>query len=195
MCENAMNDLIDVIFKLNFDNGQPPKFILFEESDVDKDLAERDVMLTNMGVKLSREYYKRKYFLEDNDIEETQEPVLNPAPAPAPTPQSIKLPVINPSENSDDDDGQQFAAIPDGQIIVDAALERTLKSSRELIGNLNKKVKDYINKKTDFTEAIDGLADMYPELNTDELYNKLVSIQFAADLVGRFEVRADRTKG
>jgi len=199
MCEQVMNELVDLMFAMNFETGQAPRFIMFEETDVDKVVAERDKIMWDMGVRFTQDYFKKTYYLTDDDfnIETGTNPASVPIPGKTDNAAPKDNPPVNPTKLQDeagDEPDATFAepSLPEGQVVVDTAAEKVIKSSRELIADLNKQVKEYINGKTDFADAIDGLAQMYPKLNTEELYNKLVSIQFAADLVGRFEIRADK---
>lgn len=200
LIENAFNSLIKTTYSLNFANGAPPKFIMFEEDDIDIDLANRDKVLFDIGVRFTPKYMKEKYYFSDQEFTISQQPSqpasnLLGAP-PSPTPDAT--PADNPSAGQaqvnqiTDSGAPQFAQeVSPGQKIIDDQMQIIFEKSKEIIGNLTKPVKNYLNKKSDYKAAIDGLAAMYPKLNTDELIDKLTSIQFAAEIVGRYEVRAD----
>lgn len=84
LVEETLNTLIDWICEENWGSAAgAPRFTLWEEEDVDKDQAERDVDLTTAmeksGLKLSRGYYLRTYNLEEGDVEEKVE-VTPPTP-------------------------------------------------------------------------------------------------------------------
>ena len=181
--EGFFNELIKIIFKLNFDSSiELPTFILYEEQDeIDINLANRDMILKNMGVNFTKDYIKRAYYLGDSDFE-----ISAVAPSAEPAPKQ-EIGIIN---QTDINKSNEFADVTKpGQAIIDAVADKIIKESKKLIEGLSKPIIDYINKSGSFEEALDGLAQLYPKLNTDELYDKLVSLQFAAELVGRFEVR------
>ncbi|NTU43293.1 MAG: DUF935 family protein, partial [Nitrospirales bacterium] len=73
LIERAFNQLITWIYELNFSGGERPVFSMWEEEDVDKDLAERDEKLTasmeKSGLRLTQKYYRKGYGLEEEDIE------------------------------------------------------------------------------------------------------------------------------
>ena len=69
LVENTLNELIHWIVEINFGNQQPPQFILYEEEEVDKTLAERDQILANTGVRFTKDYFLKAYGFEDGDIE------------------------------------------------------------------------------------------------------------------------------
>lgn len=69
MVEKTFNELINLIIQVNFGEDSKLKFVLYEEQEVEKVVAERDQILRNMGVRFSKEYYKKIYFLDDEDFE------------------------------------------------------------------------------------------------------------------------------
>lgn len=68
LIQDSFNELIRRTHVLNY-SSTPPKFRLFAEEDIDKTLAERDKILTETGVKFTKEYYMDKYNLEENEFE------------------------------------------------------------------------------------------------------------------------------
>jgi len=68
LVEKTINKLIKWIVDINFDS-KPPKFYLYEEEDVDKKLAERDEILSRIGVKFTKEYFIKNYGFAEEDIE------------------------------------------------------------------------------------------------------------------------------
>lgn len=167
LIENAMNEIIKTIYDLNFGaTNDYPKFILFEEEDVDKSLAERDKILYDMGVRPKKEYYIKEYGFDENDFE--LERIQSPAPLP-----------------------NQFAEpIPKDQIAIDNEAENFILNKKEVLEYL-KPVIDFINKKADFSTALNNLADIYPNLNTDKLERELSNRLFAADVIGRLSVKKE----
>lgn len=83
MVERAMNELLQWIHFFNFSTGEPPKFSLFEEEEIDKTLAERDAILVqamaSSKLSLSKKYWMKAHGLDDNDIVE-----IEPEPEPEP---------------------------------------------------------------------------------------------------------------
>ena len=77
--ENCINQLIQWIYEINFSNTEVPKFELYEPEDVDLTLAQRDKILSESGVKFTKEYFIKAYGLEeeDFDIREDIIPVMN----------------------------------------------------------------------------------------------------------------------
>jgi len=77
MVERTLNKLIRWIYQLNFkEKTNIPVFSMFEEEDVDLNLAQRDKILSDAGVKFTKEYLMKSYGFEENDIQ-IQETEIN----------------------------------------------------------------------------------------------------------------------
>lgn len=79
LVESVINQLIQWIYEINFSNSEIPVFELYEPEDVDWDLAQRDKLLSETGVKFTKDYFIKNYGLEDEDfdIREDIYPVQN----------------------------------------------------------------------------------------------------------------------
>lgn len=77
--ESCFNTLLAWICELNFHNVSPPKFVLYEDEVGDKTLAERDQILTALGVSFNQSYYERAYNLSADEF------TLNAKPMPTNT--------------------------------------------------------------------------------------------------------------
>lgn len=69
LVEQTINQLIQWIYEINFPNADIPIFELYQEEDVDLTLAQRDKILSETGVKFTKEYFIKNYGFEDEDIE------------------------------------------------------------------------------------------------------------------------------
>jgi phage gp29-like protein len=69
LVEKTFNELIRKVNLVNFGEDGGTKFILYEEQEVDKTIAERDQILKNMGVQFTKDYYKKIYYLDETDFE------------------------------------------------------------------------------------------------------------------------------
>ena len=70
LIENTLNKLIKLIVDFNFPNvTEYPQFKLFSEKEVREDLAARDKILTEQGLKFTKDYYRNSYNLQPDDFE------------------------------------------------------------------------------------------------------------------------------
>ena len=69
LVESVINQLIVWIYEINFSNAEIPIFEMFAPEDVDLTLAQRDKILSETGVKFTKEYFIKNYGLEDDDFE------------------------------------------------------------------------------------------------------------------------------
>jgi phage gp29-like protein len=74
LMESTMNQLIQWFYEINFGAGEPPVFVMYKEKDVDKELAERDKLLTEQGVEFSQDYYEGNYGFKPGDIVKVEKP-------------------------------------------------------------------------------------------------------------------------
>ena len=80
LVESVINQLIQWIYEINFSNEEIPVFEMYAPEDVDLTLAQRDKILSDTGVKFTKEYFIKAYGLEDEDFEIREE--LPPATSP-----------------------------------------------------------------------------------------------------------------
>lgn len=80
LVESVINQLIQWIYEINFTNAEVPNFELYAHEDVDLTLAQRDKILSDTGIKFSKEYFIKTYGLneEDFDIREDYFPIQQP---------------------------------------------------------------------------------------------------------------------
>lgn len=72
MVERVLQQLVAWTYELNWQQGQPPLFGLYMPDDVDTVLAERDKILTETGIKFTKDYYVKAYGLSESDFEIVQ---------------------------------------------------------------------------------------------------------------------------
>lgn len=68
LVEGVFNQLLTWICELNFSVDTLPTFELFEQESIDKLQAERDKILTEIGVSFTEQYIHRTYGFEEGDI-------------------------------------------------------------------------------------------------------------------------------
>ena len=82
LVEKTINQLLRWIYELNFSTEIVPEFELYEEEDIDLNLAQRDKTLSESGVKFTKKYFIKNYGLDEEDfdiaeIQQTAQPVFS----------------------------------------------------------------------------------------------------------------------
>jgi phage gp29-like protein len=79
LVEKTINQLLQWICEINFTNHEVPVFEMYQEEDVDLTLAQRDKIISECGVKFTKEYFIKAFGYEDEDFEliETSAPDSN----------------------------------------------------------------------------------------------------------------------
>ena len=186
--ERVYNTLIKWIYELNFTSNTRSKFIMYEEEDVDKSLAERDgILVKDCGIKLTKKYWQTNYGFEDDDIEEVIPPPSPPSPF---TGQPIPGQVIKPEPGViPDPAAATFAEAeitdPINEFVDQAANSIPSKALQYQIEKTLKPVFDLINNSSDFSEVESKLAELYPDLGTKQLEDTLTKLIFLSEVWGR----------
>ena len=161
MVEKTLQQLIDWMCELNWSGSKPPIISMWHEEDVDKDLAERDKILSETGIRFSKSYYLRAYGLQDDDFEladqrgaEFAEPELKP-----------RLSKVKRQFNADDYqlDGAKLSEF--GKAIVGPIIK-------------------LINEGRSYEEVREKLENAYPQLPTDDLEEALARCFYVAAIEG-----------
>lgn len=202
--EDTMNTLIDWIAFYNFpESAERPRFIMYEEEDVDKTQAERDEILSNTGVKFTKTYYMENYGFEEEDID-----VVEPQP-------SAGFPIQNSRFNIQDTSAssavKSFSAPERGiigrfldrvfsfakssktpadqQAIDDVAQEMYPAELQKQAEGVLKPVIDLINKGKNYDEIMTELTSAFPNMDSSALEEMLARAIFVADAWGRMTAK------
>lgn len=170
LVQQTMNQLISWIFELNSMSGDKPRFIFYEEEDVDKEMAERDTTLAGGPVNnlFTKSYLKRAYGFEDEDI---RDDAFNNKPAlPALPPANFAEPELGKDQIAVDDIYQKI--IDDGELI-------------KLGANFVDKVLEYVDGKSNYEDAISDIASQYTKIDVEELQTLFKKSSAAAQTLGR----------
>ena len=163
--EACLNELIQWICRLNFGNdAECPKFELYEEDEVGKEQAERDQILTNCGVQLSKEYWMRTYKLQKSDI--------------------VDEPKATTSSHSADF-AESHRQTDAGMVIDNLPFNagRLNAQGHNLTDVLVSRLQQGGSPET----TLEQLIDAYPDMDDTALQNELARLIFMAELVGRIE--------
>ena len=181
----TINKLIKLIIEINFGENLPtPKFIMYEETDVDKPMAEVvDLLSRNKTFQPTAKFYKKRFNFDEDEFK-----IVDPPP----TTQQTGIPEALPGFSETEFKEGNYS--PD-QILIDAFADRGIKAGEDNFNQLAEIVKSHIEKQTDFKTALKQLSSVFSDMNTDELEQKLVNILFISDIIGRLSVQREIKNG
>lgn len=167
LVESVLNQVIDWTVEINWGpNVDRPKFILYEEDDVDQGQATRDKTLADTGqIQFTEQYFHRTYGFEKGDFI-----VLN-SRSPEPNPH-VEL-AERTAHSTDQDDVDE---------LLDSLSPAELQSQIEPV---LKPVIELIESAAGYEEVMEKLVDLYPKLDDTKLQNRLGWAMSLARLRGR----------
>lgn len=197
------NQLFKWVIDLNIGSGLYPSFKAFEEEDVNRDLADRDAILTEkLGVKFKKTYITNNYNIPEDEFELGESSVIRDQLSVAPpitdhqspvTEFSSKKSLVNKflnwvsgkrielsTERSQIDNiaDQLSNALPDK--MLQFQMEEVLKPVFELAAKSN-----------NYNEFKNGLAALYPKMNSTQLEDMAAKVFLIADLEGKLSVQKE----
>lgn len=190
LVENTFKQFIKWICELNFNDGIEPVFSLWKEEDVDKALAERDKILSETGVKFSKQYYIKNYGFEETDFEITD---------PAAAERDIKgidnntggilAGTLKPELAKQFAEQEKEPRFIDQQKIDNLSDSLTPGELQKQMDAVMTPVFNMIRAGANYTEIQDKLAALYPDMEIDRIQEALAKMIFVSDLMGRASVQ------
>ena len=198
LCENTINEFIKKVYGLNFNDTNYPVFEIYDEDGIDQSIAERDNKVQTLGVKFTKKYIQKAYGYEDDDFEMVEfnedenaefadgRNVVSPDSecevdgnvVKSTTATSVEQ--IKEAEFADkqDDDFSKMEQVVEnfGSADYDKFINEALKPVLELF-----------KSSRNAEECMEMLAEIYPDMKTEELENTLTKVIFLAELMGRVE--------
>lgn len=193
LVESTLNTLIRWIYELNFsatNDGQLPTFSLFDEDDVDLDLANLTKILFDQGVRFSAEFYAQTFgFLPGHISIAPPVPATPPqfaaAPPQAGNPAAYKAPEeTGLTEDVPGDTGDTSGRSGAEQVLTLAPADDQTKGVVDPLLSA-------VRSSSDFAEAQRKVAAMYPELDSSALARELSRAYFIIALAGQLSAAAE----
>lgn len=161
LCIKTFNKLIEYINDINFGDKDIPTASINEENGIKQDIAERDNKIYSTGFRFTKSYMMKTYNFAENDIEEV-------------------LP--SKSEFSEEEPQNEKTPFPFNEL--DSLLEVfTPQDFEKMINPIIKPVVDMFLKSSDANACMDKLAEIYPQMDTEELEKNLTKVMFISDLL------------
>ena len=171
LVERTINQLLQWIYQINFSSAEVPVFELYAPEDVDLTLAQRDKILSETGVKFTKEYFIKAYGFDEEDFD-IREDIIPATPAFSEFKESE--PTIPGQEEVD----KLFQFLSDTELSKQA--QQMLSPLIALFENCE-----------DFDEAYELLTDK--NLHSKKLEQSLQKAMFLCELQGRKDGLDDST--
>ncbi len=173
LVKTAMEEIAWLYGQVNAPGVPTPVFQWYEEEDPQKDMADRDKILAETGVKFTKSYYVRKYGFQEDDFELDQ-----PGPDRGKSPEFAEDGGFTPDQQAIED-------------LVADVLTQGVKGSREMV----QKIMAVVEQADSFEALQEGLALAFPAMAGADFENVLSQALLAADLWGRFQVGQEGADG
>lgn len=161
--EQHFNDLIKWIVELNFGSLPViPKFEMYEETQVDLTLSQRDVNLYQQ-IKFTKVYYNRWYGLKDDEFEIAETQPSTPAFL---------------SAFAEDDPSE----LNDVEKIDNIGIDDFITTPKEIVD----KIVNLIENSNSFEDIEKKIVKLYPELNTQDMEKAMADAINKAQAIGLF---------
>lgn len=197
LVEDTMNTLIDYTCEYNFsERGDRPRFITYQEEDVDKALAERDdklsTSLDKSGLRLTRQYYIKGYALDEEDVEEK--------PAEAVRSEGLGVRGLGQelqgqgSRAKGQGGGSEFSAATQNpeDPIDNAVSDLNAADLQKQMEGVLKPVIDLINSGSSFDDIMKDMVKAYPKMNSADIEEMLARALFVSESWGMIEAEKKR---
>ena len=174
LVEGVFNQLLAWICELNFSVDTVPTFELFEQESIDKLQAERDKLLTEMGVGFTEQYIHRAYGFEEGDIVMQE---ISP----------------NPSLQKRGTDKVDFAE-PIPKSVIETIGEQLEVEGEAVVETWLHDIRDRLGQAESLEDFRNQLDSLIPELSYAEYGELLAWGSTAAQFAGRQSVEDERAK-
>ena len=119
LVQQALNELINHVAVINGFEKPLPEFVLIEEEELQKDRAERDEILTRMGVNFNEQYFSDQFHLDSKHFKLIS-PTFNSPPVEgwqAKPDGVVKKKVVKFAEGDDPDDVAEVGTPSDDELL------------------------------------------------------------------------------
>ncbi len=182
----CMDELIRYVHEINPSLGAArPRFVLYDENDVDKDRADRDFKLMNSKrVILKKNYFIRRYDFTEDEIEVDESMAVQSDTTNVQTHDRASL----QAENAD----PEFAAPENPQSEIDAltgGISDTLMQTQ--METFLKPVLQLVEMSQSYDDVRNGIIALYPKLDASGIEQTLEKAMLLASLQGKSDIGTD----
>lgn len=180
LIERALNGFVRWLVDINYYGVEAyPEFRLFEQTDVDQALADRDAKLYAMGVRFGADYIAEAYGIDARHIT-IVDPAAEAAPAGGAFATRRTAAVgLTPKAPAQVEGTRTLGRETAKQLSPDE------EAAGEALDMMLKPVIDSIQRGRSYEEVHQAMTDVFPDMDTEGLENLLARSMFMAELVGR----------
>ncbi|ELR6671136.1 DUF935 family protein [Salmonella enterica] len=172
----AINQVLQWAAQLNFGDVPVPVWNLWEQESIDDTQAKRDQTLSQTRGFFTEQYYQREYGLQPGDI--------NPQAMMLPSSSWGQMPLTGqPSLGFAEAAARADSDIRDKLDEALSSVSNTLMSD-DVMAPLLAPVFEAIRNGATPTDLMGQLASIYPQMNGDELVERLAKVRFLAKVLG-----------
>ncbi|TNG92239.1 DUF935 family protein [Pasteurellaceae bacterium USgator11] len=174
LVEACFNQLLAWICELNYHVENLPKFELYEQQSIDKLQAERDEILSRVGVQFTEQYLNRTYDFENGDI------------------------IVQAAENKLQTDKVAFAETENAEAesavhpIADGIIEQLESEAEPFVESWLQDIRDQLQQADSLEDFRHQLDSLIPELSFAEYGELLAWGTTVAEFAGRQSVQDER---
>jgi phage gp29-like protein len=196
MIEAVVNQLLRWTVAINWGGQKAPVWCLREQEEIDTQRPTRDKILTECGVRFSRDYWLETYDLDEDDLAPEAETPAPITPQPAVTAQEGEPVAEDDVEDEEDDAPPPAMASPaparDAQSLIDTEMARedTL-AQQAAMERLLEPIYSAFSEGLTPDEIMGRMDDWYGTLDDSLMQELLTRGIAAADAIGRIEVAAE----
>ncbi len=202
MAEKVINEAISMTWAKNF-TTIPPEISIYRPKDVQKPRAERDEIMTRQGVRFTRKYYKDNFALADDDFELGEPNQSNEEKADSvkvstteaftqpgwyetfrekmlENSQSIAFEQVDSVDKNTAESLKQLDAL-----IEASAGEEALEITQQMLAGYLQPIFELVESCENYEQLQQQLFEVYPQLDSSALQERLSKAYFIADILGR----------
>lgn len=196
MIEAVVNQLLRWTVAINWGGQEAPVWCLREQEEIDTQRPTRDKILTECGVRFSRDYWLETYDLDEDDLAPEAETPAPITPQPAVTAQEGEPVAEDDVADEEDDAPPPAMASPaparDAQALVDAEMARDdTPAQQAAMERLLEPIVSAFSEGLTPEEIMGRMDDWYGMLDDSLMQELLTRGIAAADALGRIEVAAE----
>lgn len=168
--EELFNELFRSIIDLNFGNGKYPRFGVYEQDDINKDLAERDNTLSQ-HITFNKPYFMKNYNLSEEDFDLRQ--------------QNNSQGVKHPGEETELEEESK-------QTVLKQSTGFSAEDFQSKIEEVLAPVVELAESGKSYKDVTEKLEELFPKMSSKKIEELLTKVIFISELYGRTDEQKER---